>query len=305
MTTSQTRILVVGASGNLGSKIVRELVALGPAKVRVTHREGSKPESVAALRAAGAEPVLADLSDAASLARACDGIDVVVSAVQGLRDVIVDGQTRLLRAAEKAAVKRMLPSDYSLDFFKTPEGGNRNLDLRREFNRALDASSVRGTSVLNGAFMDLLVWGAIGPDPKTGSFKVWGDDSQPYDFTLTDDLAKYIAAVALDESAGRIVRVAGDSLSPRALGAIFQEVRGTPVTIERAGSLDDLERAITGMRAADEALANVFPVWQHMQYTRDMASGRGKLSPLDNARYPSIQPVSVRQSLQRATAGRR
>jgi hypothetical protein len=44
--------------------------------------------------------------DSASLELACRGIDVVVSAVQGLRDTIVDGQTRLLHAAEKAGVTR-------------------------------------------------------------------------------------------------------------------------------------------------------------------------------------------------------
>jgi uncharacterized protein YbjT (DUF2867 family) len=296
-TTKQTSVLVVGASGNMGSKIVHELAALGSAKVRVTHRAGSKPERVAKLRAAGAELVTADLSDEASLAHACEGIDVIVSVVQGLRDVIVDGQTRLLRAAEKARVARLIPSDYSLDLFKTEEGKNRNLDLRREFNRTLDASSVRGTSVLCGAFMDLLLMGAMGPDPKTGVLKVWGDADQVRDFTWTDDVAKYTAAVALDTGAGRVVRIAGDSLSTRQLAAVFQELRGTPVTIESAGSLDDLERTIGKMRAADEAPNNPFPVWQQLQYARDGASGLGKLSPLDNARYPSIHPVKVREFL--------
>jgi uncharacterized protein YbjT (DUF2867 family) len=301
MTTTHGRVLVVGASGKMGLKIVRELLALA-ATVRVTHRDGSSPEQVAKLRALGVELITADLSDEPSLTHACDGADVVVSSVQGLRDTIVDGQTRLLRAAEKAGVSRMIPSDYSLDFFKTTEGGNRNLDLRREFNRTLDASSVRGTSVLCGAFMDLLAFGAIGPDPKTGVYKVWGDDNQPSDFTSTDDVAKFVAAVALDADAGRVVRVAGDTRSPRELGAVFEELRGQPVKIESAGSLADLDRTIDAMRAADPAPTNVFPVWQQLQYARDMASGRGKLSPLDNGRYPSVHAKAVREFLRPRTA---
>lgn len=288
------RVLVVGASGNMGGKVVRELLALGAA-VRVTQRASSKPEPVAALRALGVEMVVADLADPASLAHACTGVDVVVSTVQGLRDVIVDGQTRLLHAAEQAGVKYMMPSDYALDFFKTPAGGNRNLDLRREMDVVLDASKeVRATSLLCGAFMDLLAWGAIGPDRETGVFRVWGDPDQPYDFTHTDDVAKYIAAVALDPNAARVVRVAGETLSPRQLGAIFAEVRGTPVTIEHAGTLAELDGRIAGMRAADEDPENVFPVWQQMQYTRDMASGLGRLDPVDNARYPQVVPRTVR-----------
>jgi len=279
------KILVVGASGNMGSKVVSELVALG-AGVRVTVRAGSKPERVDALRAAGAELVEADLSDEASLERACAGIDVVVSTVQGMRDVIVEGQTRLLRAAERAGVKRMMPSDYSLDFFKTKEGGNRNLDLRRELNRTLDGARVRGTSLLCGAFMDLLL-GPMGPDPKTGHYKVWGDEGQVYDFTCTDDVAKFIAAAALDDDAGRVVRVVGDSKSPLEIANIFG------ARIENLGSLEVLEQIIAKMRAADPAEGQTFPVWQQLQYARDMASGLGRLTPLDNARYPSVHPENV------------
>ncbi len=295
--TNRSRVLVVGASGRLGAKIVHELSALGAANVRVSYRSASSADQVAQLRAGGAELVSADLADEASLLRACEAVDVVVCAVQGLGDVILDGQTRLLRAAEKAGVARMIPSDYSVDFFKTVEGDNRNLDLRRTFNRTLDGSSLRGTSILCGAFMDLLALGAIGPDPKTGIFKVWGDPNQAYDFTSTDDLAKYVAAVALDAQAGRVVRVAGDSKSPSELGKLFAELRGTPVTIEPAGSLGDLDRAIAGLRAADEAPNNVFPVWQQLQYARDMASGRGKLSPIDNGRYPSVRPQGIYEFL--------
>lgn len=289
-------VLVVGATGRLGLKIVRELIAAG-AHVRATHRASSKPEQIDPLRDSGAELVVADLADPSSLVRACTGVDVVVSAVQGLHDVIVDGQSRLLRAAEQAGVARMIPSDYAIDFFKTPDGGNRNLDLRREFNRAFDGTRIRPTSVLCGAFMDLLAFGAMGPDPKTNVYRVYGDPDQPYDFTLTDDVAKYIAAVALDNSAPRMVRVAGDTKSPRELAAIFEEVRKRPVTLEVAGSIADLDAQIERMRAADAAPTNPFPVWQRMQYARDMASGRGRLAPLDNARYPQIKPTTVRQLL--------
>jgi uncharacterized protein YbjT (DUF2867 family) len=298
MTTAK-RVLVVGGTGNLGGKIVRELLALAPALVRVTTRDPNKAES-AALAALGVELATADLGDAGSLERACDGIDVVVSAAQGLADIIVDGQTRLLRAAEVKGVARMLPSDYALDFFKTTPGKNRNLDLRRDFNTVLDGSTrVRGTSVLCGAFMDLITWGAIGPDPKTGVYRVWGSPDQRYDFTLTDDLAKYIAAIALDDTAGRFVRVAGDSQTARTLAPIFEAARGTPVTIVAAGTLDELDALIERMKAEDPSPGNPFPRWQQLQYTRDMAGGAGVLEPLDNARFPAIVPVTVRDLLAR------
>ena len=83
---------------------------------------------------------------------------------------------------------------------------------------------------------------------------------------------------------------------PRSSAKIVSSSRGdteSPATrtIRPASALEDLDRVIAQMQKADAAPTNVFPVWQQLQYVRDMSSGRGKLSPLDNARYPSIQNV--------------
>jgi uncharacterized protein YbjT (DUF2867 family) len=63
-------ILVAGSTGVLGSEIVRNLLARGE-KVRAMTRKTSKPETVDRLRRAGAEIVVADLKEPASLAAAC------------------------------------------------------------------------------------------------------------------------------------------------------------------------------------------------------------------------------------------
>ncbi len=302
------RVLVVGATGQMGRKIVRELCALHRADVRALHRESSNAELLDELREMGAELVTGDLSDPdvserGSLARACRGVEVVVSAVQGLRDVVVDGQTRLLRAAESEGVLRMIPSDYAVDFFRTIEGQNRNLDLRREFARVLDASVVRGSSVLCGSFMDLFAYGAMGPDRKSGMFRVWGDVDQPADFTFTDDVARYVAHVALDPEAPRVVRVAGDTKSAREIASIFEDLLGMRVRLESAGSLGALDALIERLRAADHDAEGPFPMWQRLQYARDMQSGRGRLEPLDDARFPSVQPLDMRSFLTQAFEG--
>ncbi len=95
------------------------------------------------------------------MARALKGADCVVSALNGLHDLILDRQGVLLEAAIRAGVPRLIPSDFSEDFTKTTPGRNRNLDLRREFMAWADRASAGGarirlTSVLNGAFMDML-----------------------------------------------------------------------------------------------------------------------------------------------------
>src|ERR1019366_10522218 len=114
---------------------------------------------------------------------ACLGASCVVSALQGLRDVIVETQTVLLDAAVMADVPCFIPSDYSIDFTKFPPGENRNLDLRREFHQRLDKTSIRATTIFNGAFSELLT----GQMPlilfKRKRVLYWGNADQRMDFT--------------------------------------------------------------------------------------------------------------------------
>lgn len=65
ITEGKYMILVAGATGVLGSEIVRRLLARGE-KVRAMARSTSKPEAVDRVRKAGAEIVVADLKDPAA-----------------------------------------------------------------------------------------------------------------------------------------------------------------------------------------------------------------------------------------------
>ena len=128
-------IVVAGATGNLGGRIVKALVERG-ANVKALVRHGTAPDKHARLQELGVTIVSVDLSSAFQVTPACSGASCVVSALQGLRDVIVEVQTVLLDSAIQSGVPRFIPSDYSIDFTKFPPGENRNLDLRREFHRA-------------------------------------------------------------------------------------------------------------------------------------------------------------------------
>ena len=65
-------ILVTGATGNQGSTIARHLLQRGNFKLRALVRDPNKP-AAQALEQAGAELVVGDLNDRASLDRALQG----------------------------------------------------------------------------------------------------------------------------------------------------------------------------------------------------------------------------------------
>ena len=289
-------IAVACATGNLGGRIVRALRAKG-AGVTALVRPGSARDRLRRLQELGAAIAEVDLGSASEAARACAGAACVVSALQGLRAVLVEGQTVLLEGALRAGVPRFIPSDYSLDFTKFPPGQNRNLDLHREFHERLDRAPISATTIFNGAFADMLT----GPMPlilfRLKRILYWGNADQRMDFTTIDDTAEFTARAALDPSTPRFLRIAGDELSARELAAVASDVTGARFRLLRAGSLARLEVFIRIARFFDPGRNKLYPAWQGMQYMRAMFDGRAKLEPLDNDRYPDMSWTRVRDVL--------
>ena len=289
-------IALAGATGDLGGRILERLVARG-ADVRAVVRPNLPETEARRLAALGATVVRADATDVGATADALAGSACVVSALNGLRDVIVERQGVLLDAAVRAGVPRFVPSDYAADFTRVPPGDNRNFDLRREFMARADAADIAVTSVLNGAFMDML--GAEMPvvQPRIHRVLYWGSADQPLDFTTKDDVAEYTAAAAMDRSTPRWLRVAGDTLTARELAAVMTGVTGERYRPLKVGNMLTLGLTIRVAKLVAPGRDEPFPPWQGMQYLRDMFSGRAKLAPLDNDRYPEVAWTPVRELL--------
>jgi len=187
---SEQRIVVAGATGHMGERIVRFLNQRGAKAVALT-RATSKPDKVEVLKKLGAE--IASSTPRASTAsrRPCAGASCVVSALLGVRDTMVETQTVLLNGAVKAGVPRFIPSDYSLDYLPLKPDENRNLAWHREFLERLEKAPIKFTSVLNGAFMELLKGQAPLILFKRHRVIYWHDADQPLDFTTMNNTAEF------------------------------------------------------------------------------------------------------------------
>ncbi len=291
-------ILLVGVTGMLGEKIAHAVLDKGANDLRALVRPGSfsnpkKAAKLDALQAKGASFVEGDVSNFASLVNAATGVEVIVSSLNNERELIVDGQTRLLEAGEKVGAKKFIPSDFSVDYRKLDFGDNFNLDMRKTFFPVMQQSKLNYVSVLQGSFMEMPLAPFINTiDLKNNTFNYWGDGEQLMDYTTTDDTAKYVAEAAADESlVNTALEVVGEEISFNRMKAVFEEVSSRTLTSNYLGSVDDLQAWIE----AKKKTAN--HPWEYLgaQYTWVMASGKSKLDNIANARYPHIVPTTFRE----------
>jgi uncharacterized protein YbjT (DUF2867 family) len=287
MNRDQSQIVIAGATGSLG-QLVTKYLRQQKASVKALVRANSDRRAVETLIALGADAVEVDFNNPLSLVHACLGANCVVSTLSGVRDTIVDTQTRLLRAAIDARVKRFIPSDFCIDYRRIDPGDNRNLDLRREFSVLLDQSSIRPTSILNGMFTDLLAGQAPVILHKQKRIFFWGNADQKMDFTTMDNTAQFTAFATLDDNSPRWLTIAGDVASMRDIQRIASEVTGEKFKLLRPGGLGAFRVVITVTKALSPGKSEPFPAWQGMQYLYDMLTGIPKFSEVENQRYAGI-----------------
>ena len=275
-------ILLIGATGMLGGRIAEHLLDKPEARIRLLVRKAAaKRVLLGPFAAKGAELIEGDLADQASLERATQGVDVVVSAVQGGPEVIIDGQVALARAAKRNGVRRILPSDFGLDLFKATPGEHAAFDLRATADARIAELGLEQVNVLQGGFMDLFLPGMGAIDLDKGTVGFFGDGERPIEVTSVEDTARMVARVALDRDvpAGKFA-FAGDRISFREAGEIVAKHTGRPIQPVSYGSEDDLRAA---MAAADPQKRVM------LAYLLYMTNGQTALNSLQNERYPDLR----------------
>jgi uncharacterized protein YbjT (DUF2867 family) len=291
-------VLLAGATGMLGARIAHHLLEAKDVALRLLVRPAAlagvgRRSGLDQLVERGAELVEGDVADPASLLRATEGVDVVVSALQGGREVVVDGQIALARVAAANGVRRILPSDFAIDLFKATPGEHPAFDLRREADEEIASLGMEHVHVLTGALLDTLAAGGgiVEFDDEAGVATFWGTGEERFDATTVDDTARYAARVAVDASvpSGKFA-VSAQQLS---FGDIVSAVeRGAGRRYERRsrGTTDDLRAWIADQREAGETTAAMYGTYQLY-----MLTGQTALDDLQNGRYPDIEPVTLEQ----------
>jgi len=231
------KVLVVGATGMLGSEICRLLAAQGMG-VRALVRNTSNPQALASLRGLGVELVQGDLKDATSLQAACHGATAIISTAsstlsrqQGdsIDSVDRQGQLNLIEAAEKTGI-----GQFVLISFPAIDVDFPLQSAKREVEERLRRGSMMYTVLQPTCFMEVWLSPALGFDPARGKARIYGSGHNKVSWISFQDVAQFaIAALGNDRAAQAFIKLGGpDALSPLQVAHMAQHLTGTPVTVE-------------------------------------------------------------------------
>ena len=209
--TNGSPVLMVGGTGMLGGQVVTALLSRGK-RVRALVRPAS---NAAALERAGVEIARGDMMDPASLVRAMDGADAVITTAAGYTrhskgdtaEIDKIGNFNLIDAASRVGVRRfVLTSILTCD--QTPQVPH-FWDKKVAEDR-LEEMSVPFVSLRPGAFLDAIT--RMGGDPVAKGRLMWfGSPTIPLTFVLTEDVASYLAdAVDVPNAEGQRIDIGWD-----------------------------------------------------------------------------------------------
>lgn len=259
-------ILVAGATGSLGGRIARAVLAKG-----MPVRALARPTSHAApLQSAGIPVVLGDVKDPTSLARACDRVDVVITTVSAskrnddsIENVDLRGNQNLIDAAEAAGVRHFIfvstiaaSEDAPLPLFRAKAAAEKRLR----------ASAMTHTILSSNGFMD--VWfpmmvelPAFSGQPIT----LVGEARRRHSFVAERDIAAFAAAAIGNAAAHNATIVIGgpEAVTFRDVVRAYEEAAGREFAVRSVAPgepIPGLPEPVWGIAAALETFDSPIPM---------------------------------------------
>jgi NAD(P)H dehydrogenase (quinone) len=214
-------VLVLGATGMFGSRVLRETAARG-APVRALVHSGARAREV---EGSGVEVAIGDLDDPESVAGAFDGVDSVF-VVSPMDDRIEIRERNALRAAERAGVSRVVKLYGAVRHDGDP------LDvLHRASIDAIKASGLSWALVSPNSVMETSLLSQADGLKQTGALFGSAGDGR-IGLVAADDVARAAAVVLTerDESGVNYELTGPSALTMTEVAATMSDVLGRPVS---------------------------------------------------------------------------
>ena len=230
--------LIVGATGDLGGRIVRLLRADGH-DVRCLVRAGSDDVG---LREVGATVVSGDLTDPPSLRVACQGVDTVIATAAAIARILAGARTPTIRETDEIGMLSLVDSAESSGVqrfvyisFPTEDAIRAPMDRAKlAVEKRLGTSSMRTVIVRSDAFQEIHLAPSGRFDMAAGKVSVIGHGDTRRRWIATDDVAALMAAVAVEPDPPAVLTVGGpEAMTKNEVIALAERLTHRPMKVQR------------------------------------------------------------------------
>ncbi|KAJ3541557.1 hypothetical protein NM208_g4550 [Fusarium decemcellulare] len=246
------KILIVGATGSIGSIILQALINEPTFVVTALQRSSSKGKLPPHVHVV----TIDDSYPSEALVSAFSSQDAVINCMTSLA---VSDQLRFVDAAVTAKVGRYVPSEYGLNNNK-PEARALNSVFRekgevQDYLRSKESTGLEWMAIACGMW---LKWSALhdflGMHIKERRFVMW-DDGNGWFSTTTEENTALAVVNALskkwDETKNRVVWLSDFAMTQNILFEAIQRISGHEFTIERINSNQFVKENQTAVAAGD------------------------------------------------------
>ncbi|KAF4462048.1 isoflavone reductase family [Fusarium albosuccineum] len=218
-------VALAGATGNLGSRILKALIETGRFNITVLTRNASDREF-----ASGVTVKEVDFGSLSSLTNAVGGQDAVIDSTYSSES---EGPRRLIDACIAAGVYRYIPSEFGFDPLSKDVQAlpvfKRKADILHHLTEKLKSSDLTWSAVANGAFLDFLNSRFLGFDFKNKDIALFGEEGfRTGPLTSLEAVGKATAQVLLhpEETRNRVVYISSAYPGQKKLVELAKEALG-------------------------------------------------------------------------------
>jgi len=242
MSASSPRLLVTGAGGQLGRRVVELLLEAGASNIVAASRDPSK---LAELAARGVETRRVDFDEPAELAAAFAGVDRLLLVSTDSLDQPgrrIAQHRAAITAAEAAGVKHVV---YTSAPGARPQEGGGVIDDHFWTEQALAASAIPGWTILrHNIYAEILLTGAGQAVASGALYSATAGAGRAY--VSREDCARADAAALLKGEGRRILDVSGPAaVTQDEVAALYAMLSGKPVA-HHALPADALRQGLLG-----------------------------------------------------------
>jgi hypothetical protein len=237
--------------------------------------------------------------DVAALDKGCHGAEAVICAYAPLPEPSLEGQLLLLRAAERAGIRRFHAASWNLNWSKAPLGALETYDPYISFMyQARLSSPIKPLYVFVGALAQTF-FAVPGAGKLEGDKAMWqrlegggrkinvvGTGEEKLDVTTEENAAQFSVALVTSDLAekGGFYDFNSDAFSLKELKAEYEKEKGGEVQWNETGLNAEVAEGIIGhMRGAAIAAGNVNEAWPNyigLVYVKYMLNGEMGLDNL-------------------------